>query len=202
MFPEPVRSTGSISSPCDMNPDWLLSHLKELQTASDEEARHLQQIIDFVSRQTRFHDRELACGHVTGSAWIVNPDYSRALLVHHRKLDRWLQPGGHIENDATVLDTALREAREECGLAEVWPVSEAIFDVDVHLIPATGKESAHFHYDVRFLLMTNDEATLMVSEESHAVRWFTADEILALKEGPSIERMVTKMLQQTGISAP
>lgn len=185
-----------------MNPDWLLSHLKELQTASDEEARYLQQIIDFVSRQARFYDRKLACGHVTGSAWIVNPDYSRALLVHHRKLDRWLQPGGHIENDATVLDTALREAREECGLAEIRPVSETIFDVDVHLIPARGKESAHFHYDVRFLLMTNDEATLMVSEESHAVRWFTADEILALKEGPSIERMVTKMLQQTGASPP
>ncbi len=185
-----------------MDPDWLLSRLRDLQTASEEEARYRQQIIEFISRQPRFYDRKLACGHVTGSAWIVDPQYSRALLVHHRKLDRWLQPGGHIENDATVLDTALREAREECGLAAIRPVSEAVFDVDVHLIPARAKESAHFHYDVRFLLMADFDAAPTVSEESHAVRWFTHGEILALAEGPSIERMVTKMLQQTGTSQP
>ncbi len=175
-----------------MNPHWLLGRLEAFIPATPEEAQFRRQMLEFVFSEPRFHDRTLETGHVTGSAWIVDPGMQRALLVHHRKLDRWLQPGGHIEADATVLDTALREAREESGLADLVAVNGAIFDLDIHPIPARGGEPAHLHYDVRFLLQA-EAATPRVSEESHDVRWFTVEEILALGEGPSIERMVDKM---------
>ena len=179
-----------------MDPLWLLSRLRDHTPADEQEADYRRRLVDFVSREARFHDRHLAGGHVTGSAWIVNPAHDCALLVHHRKLNRWLQPGGHIEDDDTVLDTALREAREESGLTQLRPMGDAIFDVDIHLIPARGTESAHFHYDVRFLLMADPGDTLQVSAESHALRWFTLEEIEAMDEGPSIDRMVKKTRQR------
>ena len=95
--------------------------------------------------------RSCLSGHLTGSAWIVDASRTRTLLTHHRKLDKWLQPGGHADGQADPLGVALREAEEECGVA-VRPVSTAIFDVDRHLIPARGDVPAHYHYDLRFML--------------------------------------------------
>ncbi|MCC6208091.1 MAG: NUDIX domain-containing protein, partial [Gammaproteobacteria bacterium] len=87
--------------------------------------------------------------------------------------------------------SALREAREETGLA-CRAVDAAIFDIDIHPIPARGPEAYHLHYDVRFLLEAGAGAQPEVSAESNAVRWFRLDEVAALGGGPSIERMVEK----------
>ncbi len=157
----------------------------------DIERGFLEQILRFVRETPGFHRRETARGHLTTSAWIVDPGRQHALLLHHGKLDRWLQPGGHIEDDASLFDSALREAREETGLA-CRAVDAAIFDIDIHPIPARGPEASHLHYDVRFLLEADAGAQPEVSAESNAVRWFGLDEVAALGGGPSIERMVEK----------
>jgi 8-oxo-dGTP pyrophosphatase MutT (NUDIX family) len=88
-------------------------------------------------------------GHVTGSAWIVNHDGSKVVLLHHAKLGIWVQPGGHCDGETDVAQVALREAREETGL-EVSLLDEAIFDVDVHRIPEYWNTPEHFHFDIRF----------------------------------------------------
>lgn len=161
-------------------------------TPHDETERgFLEQMLRFVRETPGFHRRETTQGHLTASAWIVDPERRRALLLHHGKLGRWLQPGGHIEDDASLLDSALREAREETGLA-CRAADEAVFDIDIHPIPARGAEAAHLHYDVRFLLEAEAGAQPEVSSESNAVRWFGLDEIAALGGGPSIGRMVAK----------
>ena len=90
-------------------------------------------------------------GHITGSAWVVDPAGSRLLLTHHRKLGKWLQLGGHSDGEPDTLAVALREAREESGL-RVRPISNAVLDIDIHTIPALKGEPAHLHYDVRFAL--------------------------------------------------
>ena len=77
------------------------------------------------------------------------------LLHHHRRLDRWLQLGGHDEGEHDPLATALREAREESGLLDLRPLSTAILDIDVHAIPAGRSEPAHLHHDVRYALQTS-----------------------------------------------
>lgn len=107
-------------------------------------------------------------GHVTASAVVARPG-NEFLLVFHRKLDRWLQPGGHVESgDATVFDTAVREAREETGISDFEaPLADAILDLDVHAIPAFGEDPAHFHYDVRFLLTVGGNGT-----PGPGTRWF------------------------------
>jgi 8-oxo-dGTP pyrophosphatase MutT (NUDIX family) len=170
----------------------LLDRLRVHRAWNEEEGRSIDRIIDFVAAEPRCFERELESGHVTGSAWIVSPGRDSVLLTHHRKLDRWLQMGGHADGDCDILRVALREAHEESGLASMVPVHDRIFDVDVHAIPARAREPAHFHYDVRFLLEADPSADLVVSSESKAIAWVPLDRLVGLAVDASVLRMAEK----------
>jgi len=136
--------------------------------------------------------RTCAPGHFTASAWIVDPARRRTLLTHHRKLDRWLQLGGHADGDPDLLAVALREAREESGLAGVRPVASDIFDLDRHLIPARPGEPEHLHYDVRFLLEADPAQPLVVTRESKDLAWIELAAVATLNPEESLLRMVRR----------
>lgn len=177
-----------------MNHDALLSALSEHQPFDETESGHLDRIIDFVRKYDNCCDRTLAVGHITASCWIIDETLEYALLTHHRKLDRWLQLGGHIEDDRDILSAALREAREESGLADIQPVDITIFDVDAHTIPARKQEPEHTHYDIRFLFQAKRGDRLTISDESHDLRWFSITELQGFPADASIDRMVDKMV--------
>lgn len=180
--------------------DQLLARYKPFDEVEAVMVRQLQTFLSDISNSFGHFGRELHghpshCGHVTGSAWIVNPDGSRAVLVHHAKLNRWLQPGGHCDGESDVLSVALREAKEETGL-EVVPLQRDIFDIDVHPIPEYWNTPQHRHYDVRFLLQADDGLSPRLSSESHAVRWVNLEEVTAFNNSDSIARMVLKTCQR------
>jgi 8-oxo-dGTP pyrophosphatase MutT (NUDIX family) len=134
-------------------------------------------------------------GHVTASAVVARPDGAAFLLVFHRKLSRWLQPGGHVEEaDASAFEAALREAREETGIASFGtPIGEEILDVDVHAIPARGRDPAHFHFDVRYLLTTESEIDRAAADDpSRPMVWRTFGEALASGVDASLARALEK----------
>jgi 8-oxo-dGTP pyrophosphatase MutT (NUDIX family) len=170
----------------------LLEKLHVYAPGDDREAQALDAVRRFVSAHPNCFERSLAIGHITGSAWVVDRDRTSALLTHHRKLDKWLQPGGHADGDPDILAVALREVREECGLDAIRPVSEGIFDIDIHAIPARLAEPGHLHYDVRFLIEADRNAPLSLSEESRSLAWVPLDEIAQLNPEESISRMVAK----------
>ena len=145
----------------------------------------------FVREYPNCFDRSLAVGHVTGSAWIVDESGDSALLTHHRKLDRWLQPGGHWEGDSSAFAIARREAEEESGLTSLSAISSEIFDIDVHLIPKRHSEPEHFHYDVRFIFKADATEVLTVSNESRNLAWMSMRQITDMGD-PSLIRMVEK----------
>ena len=110
-------------------------------------------------------------GHVTCTGLVIAPDSERILLVHHRRLDRWLLPGGHVEpEDAAIADAARREVVEETG-AILCPDGDApLIGADVHGIPSNGREPYHLHHDLLFSFRAASDA-IQVSPESRAVAW-------------------------------
>jgi 8-oxo-dGTP pyrophosphatase MutT (NUDIX family) len=172
----------------------LIQHLNAYQPYDANEAEMLDRLRKFVEQHPDCFERSLQVGHITGSAWIINPDSTRTLLTHHAKLDRWLQPGGHADGETNVLSVALREACEETGLEEVEAQSDAIFDIDIHLIPARGAEPAHYHYDVRFLLVADPHAPLRLNRETKELAWVEILKVSELNTDASMLRMVEKTL--------
>jgi 8-oxo-dGTP pyrophosphatase MutT (NUDIX family) len=142
-------------------------------------------------------ERARLAGHYTGSAWLVSADGGRVLLTHHRKLGRWLQLGGHADGDADLAAVALREAREESGLAGLELVP-GIFDIDRHAIPARGQDPEHWHYDVRFVVRATTSEAFELSEESLALAWKPVPEIASDPEADaSLRRMARKWLSHS-----
>lgn len=180
--------------------------LQEMLDLYADTYRDEVEMVDRVRQLVKTHEDcfERTCrpGHITGSAWILSHDRTQCLLVHHRKLNRWLQPGGHADGQANVADVALREAEEETGLTKLELALSngqvVPLDVDVHLIPArldkqgNELESAHEHHDIRFLLVAAPDQPLVLSDESHDLRWFSKDELLEATDEESVLRMQRK----------
>ena len=152
----------------------------------------LERLRQFVRDNDTCFQRSLEIGHVTGSAWVVDRAGTTALLTHHRKLDKWLQLGGHADGDADIRRVALREATEESGLADIVLARSGIYDVDVHRIPARPGEPEHDHYDVRFAFFASPDDAPIVSAESHDVAWIPLASIERYTIDDSVRRLVAK----------
>lgn len=145
--------------------------------------------------------RERLAGHLTASSWLVDRSGTRALLTHHRKLGRWLQPGGHADGDRDLMRVALREAEEETGLTGLR-VEAGIFDLDRHRIPAHRDVPEHWHYDVRYVVHAGEDEAFMVGGESHALAWRAVIDVAGDGEAdPSLRRMASKWLARDAVAA-
>lgn len=160
-----------------------------------EEAATVAEFAELVREQGADpYRRERLEGHFTASSWLVDRSGRRTLLTHHRKLDRWLQPGGHADGDRDLARAALREAEEESGLVDLV-VEPELFDLDRHWIPERGAEPGHWHYDARFVVRATGSEEFVVGEESHDLAW---RDIAAIvndpASDPSLRRMAGKWL--------
>ncbi len=176
-----------------MNKEVLINLVKKYNPDNIQEKESKEKILNFLYENDNFTGRDNKLGHITGSAWIVRKDRKKVLLTHHLKLDRWLQVGGHVESDNSILESALREAMEETGLTSIKPLSEEIFDIDVHLIPKRGDVEAHNHYDIRFLFEADENEKINRQEdESKAIKWITLDEVSSYAGEGTVLRMTDK----------
>ena len=176
----------------------LLQAHEDSPLCQPDERQSLNRTVHFVRSDPNCFERSNHLGHITGSAWVLNAEGTAVLLLHHRKLNRWLQPGGHADGDGDIRGVALREVQEETGLSHLHALGECLFDVDVHAIPArplkAGRktEGAHFHYDIRFAFRAPIGAQPIMNDESNAVLWISRNELIQYTQERSVLRMLDK----------
>ncbi|MBB4654358.1 8-oxo-dGTP pyrophosphatase MutT (NUDIX family) [Xanthomonas sp. F14] len=171
----------------------LQQRLADYRARWPDEAELAEQFAQLLDDATNPFLRERVEGHFTGSAWVVSADGTRTLMTHHRKLQRWLQLGGHADGDRDLAQVALREAQEESGLTGLRLADAAIFDLDRHWIPTRGEVAGHWHYDARYVVVAGANEAFEVSEESLALAWRPVAELLADPQlDPSMRRMAEK----------
>lgn len=157
------------------------------------EAATVAQFLELLADPQDPFRRQRLAGHFTGSAWVVGADGRRTLLTHHRKLDRWLQPGGHADGDADLARVALREAEEETGVAGLRLEDASIFDLDRHWIPERGEVPGHWHHDVRYVVRAGADERFVVSAESHDLAW---RDIAAIAADPAADESMRRMARK------
>lgn len=187
-------------------PDDLARALSRLAAArfDDESAEgDRRRVQSFCALHDDALHRSCHDGHLTGSAFVFAPDRSQALLIHHRKLGRWLQPGGHADGEGDLALVALTEATEETGIDGLKVVVPAI-DVDIHTIPARGDDPDHLHLDLRFLVLVPPGAEAAPDlTETNGAAWFDLDDPLladSADHGRMVRRARTVLAELEGVT--
>ncbi|MBK7644095.1 MAG: NUDIX hydrolase [Planctomycetes bacterium] len=170
----------------------LARTILERYAPKDSEQRKTRDaMLSFVELHPRdAHLRTCVEGHLTASALVIDRSRGKALLTFHKKLNRWLQLGGHCDGDANLAGVALRECWEESGIDGLQIDPEPI-DLDIHLIPARKDEPAHLHLDTRFHVYAPARARETLSEESHSLAWFDEAGLRAIDTDASVRRLFT-----------
>ena len=176
-----------------MHRDNLRILLNAYQPEAIEERASKKDFLELLSNKVDCFERTcLEPGHITASSWLIDHTGTRALMHHHRKLNAWLQLGGHCDGDSDVLRVAIKEAQEESGILDIKPIFKEIFDLSIHFTPEYKNEAAHYHYDIRFFLQVQNDAPLVQSQESKALAWFCLDQAALPTQEPSIIRLFNK----------
>lgn len=151
--------------------------------------------ISFVEREPLAAERTTVLGHLTSSAWVINHCDTHVLLMHHRKLEKWLQPGGHADGSYALKEVAIREVFEETGVENLSDVGSGIFDIDVHEIPARGEVPHHLHFDIRYAFRARLTCPVTQNSESLGVEWVELSRVEEKTNDLSILRMRRKWIE-------
>lgn len=174
--------------------DALLLELQRFEPEDDRER-------DFQARMTElarsgsdpFSRDNYIPGHFTASSFVLSKDKANLLLIFHSKLQRWLQPGGHVDpTDVDLLAAARREVQEETGIGAMDPLRAGLFDLDIHPIPERRGAPAHEHFDLRYVFTAHDDA-YSAGSDAVAARWVPLAEVHAIESDESVQRAVRKL---------
>jgi 8-oxo-dGTP pyrophosphatase MutT (NUDIX family) len=189
-----IRELHSAESVAPTRDERLLVELQAYVAADDTEERHRLAMVALLEKRAEAFSRaHFAPGHFTASCYIVDGS-GLLLLHHHRRLNRWLQMGGHVEGDELPALTALREGSEESGLRDLVLIGDAIFDLDIHGIPAAKGEPDHDHYDVRYVARTASPHAIAIDRaESNDLAWVTLGRAAELMPGSESQRVLRKI---------
>jgi 8-oxo-dGTP pyrophosphatase MutT (NUDIX family) len=171
----------------------ILDLLEKYTCTFESENAIKARFINFVEANADCFERHLEIGHITASAFIIDPNCKKVLLIHHKKLNKWLQPGGHCDGETDTLSVALKEVSEETGLV-IENLGQEIFDLDIHTIPTHKDIPQHEHFDVRYLLIADSNIPLVQNHETNQLKWIDLDEMSEYTNEESMLRMKSKVV--------
>lgn len=180
-----------------MNRQELLNQIEHYTPFNEQEETDKQLILNWIRNNTNAFSRENTVAHMTASAWVVNQDKSKILMVYHNIYNSWSWLGGHADGETDLLAVALREVKEEAGISHVCPVSEEIFSLESLTVDGHVKKgkyvSSHLHLNVTYLL----EAVSIKADENSGVAWFSPEEALKKSTEPwFVEHVYSKLIEK------
>ena len=185
-----------------MNRQELMETIKAYQPFNEQEKMDKALILNWIETQENAFSRDNTVAHMTASAWVVNKDRSKVLMVYHNIYNSWSWLGGHADGETDLLAVAIREVKEEAGISNVRPVSEEIFSLESLTVDGHVKRgsyvSSHLHLNVTYLLEADSEEHVSVKEdENSGVAWFTLEEALKKSTEPwFVERVYGKLVEK------
>ncbi len=170
----------------------LINLLQQYSSGYIEELNYKTRMLEVLNICDDCFERGCRVGHFTASSWLLDHQLRRVLLMHHVKLDRWLQLGGHCDGNYNVLSVAIKEAQEESGIKNITALSDKIFDIDIHLTPQIKDDAPHYHFDIRFLLKVVETSQIVRNHEANALQWFDLHNDKLPVTDDSMQRMLVK----------
>ncbi len=181
----------------------LIENIKNYKPFNEQEERDKFLLLDWIMKNENAFSRENSVAHITASAWVVNKDRSKVLMVYHNIYNSWSWLGGHADGETDLLAVALREVKEEAGITNVHPVSEEIFSMESLTVDGHVKKgryvSSHLHLNITYLLEADSEECVSIkADENSGVAWFTPEEALQKSTEPwFVERVYKKLIEKT-----
>lgn len=181
----------------------LMDQIENYNPFNEQEEVDKQLILNWLKNNDNAFSRENRVAHMTASAWVVNKDRSKVLMVYHNIYNSWSWLGGHADGETDLLQVALREVKEEAGISNVRPVSEEIFSLESLTVDGHVKRgkyvSSHLHLNVTYLLEADsEEAVSIKADENSGVAWFSPEEALKKSTEPwFVENVYSKLIKKS-----
>lgn len=188
-----------------MTREKLIEQIKNYNPFNEQEELDKALLLDWIMKNENAFSRENIVAHMTASAWVVNKDRSKVLMVYHNIYDSWSWLGGHADGETDLLAVAIREVKEEAGITSVQPVSEEIFSMESLTVDGHVKKgsyvSSHLHLNITYLLEADSEETVSIkADENSGVAWFTPEEALQKSTEPwFVEHVYTKLIKKADL---
>ena len=184
----------------------LIEKIENYKPFNEQEERDKPLILDWIRNNENAFTRENTIAHITASAWVVNKDRSKVLMVYHNIYNSWSWLGGHADGETDLLSVALREVREEAGISNVQPVSEEIFSLEALTVDGHIKKgkyvSSHLHLNITYLVEADsDEALFVKPDENSGVAWFTPEDARKKSTEPwFVANVYSKLIKKAELS--
>lgn len=180
----------------------LIASIEQYQPYNVQEEMDKSLILEWIKNNNNAFLRENTVAHMTASAWVVNADRSKVLMVYHNIYNSWSWLGGHADGETDLLSVAIREVKEEAGISNVFPVSEDIFSLESLTVDGHWKNgkyvSSHLHFNVTYLLEADSEEAVSIKvDENSGVAWFTPEDALKKSTEPwFVEHVYAKLIEK------
>ena len=183
----------------------LIRQIENYPPFNEQEEKDKALILGWIRNNENAFSRENTVAHITASAWVVNKDRSKVLMVYHNIYNSWSWLGGHADGETDLLSVAIREVKEEAGISNVRPVSEEIFSLESLTVDGHVKKgnyvSSHLHLNITYLLEADSgEQVSVKADENSGVMWFSPEDALEKSTEPwFVEHIYSKLIKKMGV---
>ncbi len=200
--PEKEQQYGILGIKIKINVDNLKENIENFIPYNEQEEVERKIMLDYIRDFNDILTRQNEYGHFTSSAFVLNKERTKMLMIYHKIYNSWAWVGGHSDGDSDLLYVAMKEAKEETGIKNVAPISNDIYSLEIINVNGHVKRGkyvgSHVHLNVTYLLEADENEEIHIKEdENSGVKWVPIDEVLNVTSEIWVrDRVYTKIIEK------